>query len=51
VPSAGTSRGLGLGLWIAREIVAGHGGRIAVASEPGRGSTFTVELPGAEVRA
>jgi signal transduction histidine kinase len=37
--------GLGLGLWIARQIVAAHGGRIAVWSKPDEGSLFTVELP------
>lgn len=37
--------GLGLGLWIAREIVTRLGGAIRVESEPGRGSVFTVELP------
>jgi signal transduction histidine kinase len=37
--------GLGLGLWIAREIVAAHGGSIEVRSNPGAGSTFTVRLP------
>jgi len=38
-------RGLGLGLAISRNIVDRHGGRIEVASEPGRGTTFTITLP------
>jgi len=39
------SRGLGLGLAISRNIVDRHGGQIAVTSEPGRGTAFTITLP------
>ena len=37
--------GLGLGLFIVREIVRGHRGRVSVESEPGEGAKFIVELP------
>lgn len=37
--------GLGLGLYIAREIVKHHGGEITVKSDEGKGSTFVVSLP------
>jgi signal transduction histidine kinase len=37
--------GLGLGLWIAREVVDAHGGHISVLSEAGQGAEFRVVLP------
>lgn len=40
------SEGNGLGLALARRIVRMCGGEISVSSEPGKGSCFTVELPG-----
>ncbi|MBZ4371385.1 response regulator [Corallococcus sp. AS-1-6] len=37
--------GLGLGLWIARQVVEAHGGTVGVSETPGGGATFTVSLP------
>jgi PAS domain S-box-containing protein len=37
--------GMGVGLYLAWEIVTRHGGQLLVASEEGRGSVFTIELP------
>jgi signal transduction histidine kinase len=38
--------GLGLGLWIVRDIVERHGGTVTAASDgEGKGSTFTITLP------
>ncbi len=41
----GRGRGLGLGLSIVKEVIVAHGGQIAVSSEVGGGTTFTVTLP------
>jgi signal transduction histidine kinase len=43
--SATSYAGLGLGLYIVRQIVALHGGAIHVDSRPGDGAAFTVDLP------
>ena len=42
---AETYPGMGLGLWITREIVEAHGGKIVVESRPGAGATFHMTLP------
>jgi nitrogen fixation/metabolism regulation signal transduction histidine kinase len=39
--------GTGLGLAIVQSVVSDHGGKISVESDPGHGSTFRIELPGA----
>jgi PAS domain S-box-containing protein len=40
-----TSGGLGLGLWITKQIAQAHGGTILAESELGKGSTFMLNLP------
>jgi signal transduction histidine kinase len=49
-PHERPSTSLGLGLFIAREIVTGHGGTIAVSSTAAEGTAFTVQLPCAAAR-
>ena len=44
----GASRGSGLGLTIARNLVVAHGGDIKAESQPGQGTTITVSLPTGE---
>jgi signal transduction histidine kinase len=39
------TQGIGIGLSIVKHIVSAHGGRVTVASAPGHGSRFTIELP------
>jgi two-component system nitrogen regulation sensor histidine kinase NtrY len=39
------AHGTGLGLAIVQSVISDHGGRISVHSEPGHGTTFTIELP------
>jgi signal transduction histidine kinase len=43
--------GLGLGLYFTHQVIAAHGGRIEVRSEPGRGAMFAVSLPALEAQA
>jgi signal transduction histidine kinase len=45
---AGEIKGTGLGLYITRRIVEGHGGTIRVESQVGQGSTFTLTFPVSE---
>ena len=43
--NAGEQEGVGIGLYLARQIISCEGGYIKVASVPGKGSTFSVFLP------
>jgi signal transduction histidine kinase len=40
------TQGVGIGLSVVQHIVAAHDGRVRIDSEPGKGSRFTIELPG-----
>jgi len=42
------TEGTGLGLWLSRRIILEHGGKIEVESTPGKGTIFTIALPGAD---
>jgi signal transduction histidine kinase len=44
-PAQRAGQGLGLGLYITKELVTAQGGRIAVESVEGQGTTFTITLP------
>jgi two-component system phosphate regulon sensor histidine kinase PhoR len=48
-PVMSSVEGTGLGLAMVKHIVAGHGGKVAVASDLGKGATFTITLPAMEV--
>lgn len=45
-----SSSGLGLGLFISKDIIERHGGQIWVESKPGNGATFNFSLPLAEIQ-
>ena len=47
-PSVSGEEGVGIGLYLARQIAAGQGGYLKVTSRPGEGSTFSLFLPRVE---
>jgi two-component system, NtrC family, sensor kinase len=48
VTTKAQGKGSGLGLSIARQVVASHGGTIRVDNRPGKGAVFTINLPAAQ---
>jgi signal transduction histidine kinase len=46
---SGEPKGLGLGLYISRQLATSHGGHLTVQSTPGQGATFSLTLPCTEV--
>jgi signal transduction histidine kinase len=49
IPGSAPGSGVGLGLYICKEIVTAHGGQIGADSAPGRGATFWFTLPAAPI--
>ena len=47
-PAVSEEEGVGIGLYLARQIAAGQGGYLKVTSRPGEGSTFSLFLPRVE---
>jgi signal transduction histidine kinase len=47
----GEPKGLGLGLYISRQLAVAHGGELMASSTPGQGATFSLVLPYSEVAA
>jgi signal transduction histidine kinase/putative methionine-R-sulfoxide reductase with GAF domain len=44
-PQLNNVAGTGIGLYLVRQVVEGHGGKVTVDSQPGAGSSFKIELP------
>ncbi len=47
---SGKAQGVGLGLYLCRQIIEQHAGQIEVTSQPGQGTLITVLLPWSEAR-